>query len=463
MVGVESSKDCDADEPSLLQSLRGETGSPFSACKIVPGYNPGCHSQILTGSSSGAVFLWPLAPGRPPRPLRLGGHREVVTCVTCSRGGGLLASASADASIMLWKNQAMRQSPAVLRLHFSPVRSVDISNDEQLLLTASDDKLLKLASIASRRFVASFVGHSNWVRCAKFSPDAKLAVSGSDDKTVRLWDTERHSLVRSWHDQSDAVCHVDFEPNGGAIVACSKDSVINVFDVRSKELRQHYNRAHGSSAITQVAFHPAQDLLLSSSIDQTLRVWDLRAGRLHFTISGHRKAVHACSWEHTGGRFISCDDDLVHIWTLPKVTLGDRVPDRPEATSCEILKESTSEANANSSTVVAPPSISATHQTHQVRPHPHELPPAGKPAFEPEFVPVRPEPPVVSEETHQTLAIFKEKPDVAEVVANAVEKMVTQMDVLTRSLQSLESRLVYTENAVSDLSKLMATRRPGSS
>ena len=60
-------------------------------------------------------------------------------------------------------------SPVVARkLHFSPVRCVDLSSDEQLLLTASDDKTLKLSSLEAQRtrFVASYLGHSNWLRAA---------------------------------------------------------------------------------------------------------------------------------------------------------------------------------------------------------------------------------------------------------------------------------------------------------
>lgn len=314
--GAREAADC--EEPRLLQSLRGEPDNAFTTCRVVPGSTPGGHSQVLSGSASGAVLLWPLAPGRPPRPLRLGGHSGRVTCVMASAAGGLLASASADASVVLWRNQAMKQSPSPLRLHFSPVRAVDISGDEQLVITASDDKLLKLASVPTRRFVASLVGHSNWVRSGRFSPDGRLAASGGDDKTARLWDVERTALVRTWHDQAHGVNHVDFEPQGSAIAACSAGSVINIFDVRSEELRQHYNRAHDSSPIQQVMFHPTQDLLLSCSTDRTVRIWDLRAGRLLFTLSGHQRPVHACGWEPSGGRLISCDDHLLHLWALPR-------------------------------------------------------------------------------------------------------------------------------------------------
>ena len=69
----------------------------------------------------------------------------------------------------------------VIKGHTGPVRSVKFSSDGKHLITASDDKLLKIWSLPSRKFLCSLSGHSNWVRYANFSPDTKLAVSGGED------------------------------------------------------------------------------------------------------------------------------------------------------------------------------------------------------------------------------------------------------------------------------------------
>lgn len=54
--------------------------------------------------------------------------------------------------------------------------------------------------VCQRRFLMSFVCHTNWVRCARFSLDGRLIVSCSDDKTIKLWDVISGQCIKSFND-----------------------------------------------------------------------------------------------------------------------------------------------------------------------------------------------------------------------------------------------------------------------
>jgi WD40 repeat protein len=66
------------------------------------------------------------------------------------------------------------------------VRSVAFSADDQFLLTASDDKSVKLWSVGNRKFRGGLQGHSHWVRSAVFGPGDRTVVSGGHDRTAKV-------------------------------------------------------------------------------------------------------------------------------------------------------------------------------------------------------------------------------------------------------------------------------------
>jgi centriolar protein POC1 len=90
-----------------------------------------------------------------------------------------------------------REKAQSIQAHMSTVRSVEFSHDDRWLVSASDDKSVKVWDAERRTFMFSLKGHVNWVRDAKFNRNC-----GSDDKTVKLWDLEKHNCLQTFYDHT---------------------------------------------------------------------------------------------------------------------------------------------------------------------------------------------------------------------------------------------------------------------
>jgi len=85
-------------------------------------------------------------------------------------------------------------SRAILRTwteHKQPVWTTKFSPTEKTtLMSASDDRTVRLWDLPTQESTHTFVGHSDYVRSGLFLPGAmsNMIVTGSYDATVRLWD-----------------------------------------------------------------------------------------------------------------------------------------------------------------------------------------------------------------------------------------------------------------------------------
>lgn len=88
---------------------------------------------------------------------RCQGFLTLDTCPSCHCRGFLTLDARSH----------RKGESTVFRAHTATVRSVHFCSDGQSLVTASDDKTIKVWSTHRQKFLFSLSQHINWVRCAR--------------------------------------------------------------------------------------------------------------------------------------------------------------------------------------------------------------------------------------------------------------------------------------------------------
>lgn len=189
------------------------------------------------------------------------GHDRAISQVRISPDGRWIASASADATAMLWDAETGAHVDTLVG-HMAGVSCLAWSPDSETIATGSDDKAIRLWNRTtgdpahatgaeenphrqgrigtSARGIGGrtdggvrgsggrkpLLGHHNYVYCLKFSPKGNILASGSYDEAVFLWDVRAGRLMRSLPAHSDPVSGIDFCLDGTLVASCSTDGLM---------------------------------------------------------------------------------------------------------------------------------------------------------------------------------------------------------------------------------------------
>ena len=219
----------------------------------------------------------------------LKGHDDTVTSVAFSPNGQILASGSWDGTIKLWyRNGTLKNT---LRGHLGNIYSVSFSPNGEVIASTGEDGTIRLWTI-SGKLIRTFRGHEGVVQSIAWSPDGKKIASGGDDRTINIW-TPDGNLLQSITGHKSKVNSVVFSPDGDLLASASDDKTVKLWDASSGKL---IDTLIGHERwVLKVAFSPDSQLIASASADHIVRLWD-RHGTLLKTFKGHNDSVTSISF-----------------------------------------------------------------------------------------------------------------------------------------------------------------------
>jgi WD40 repeat protein len=259
---------------------------------------------IASASDDKTVKLWRAKDGKLITTLKDKGHTDLVYGVSFSPDGQMIASASKDKTVKLWK----RDGTFIRNLqHTDVVNAVSFSPDGQIIASASNDKTVKLWK-RDGTFIRD-LKHSAEVNAVSFSRDGIIA-SASNDKTVKLWKRDG-SLIANLTGHEDTVLAVSFSPDGQTIASASNDKTVKLWKRDGSlitTLSEHSNGVNG------VSFSPDGQTIASASSDFTVKLWK-RDGSLITTFYGLNNLFSDVSFSPDGQTIASASwDKTVKLW-----------------------------------------------------------------------------------------------------------------------------------------------------
>jgi WD40 repeat protein len=274
-------------------------------------FDPTAREQplLVSAGMDGKLCFWRLGAAKPRLESVHVTKNGAIHALDITADGKTLAYSEGDNTVHLMSMKA-RKDRALPRAHTEPIVALAFSAraDKGLfVISGSHDWTARrwddLSGIKPvQKTVAS--GHLASTYALAFAPDDRTLLTAGEDKTLRVWDVADAAPKEKFLLQSPArVYSVAYFPDGKRAVGAGNGSEAQVWDLMSRRLSQPL-KGH-THIIVSVAVSPDGQQIMTSSLDKTVRLWEPRFGRELRRFEGYKAPVNAIAYAPDGHLGIS--------------------------------------------------------------------------------------------------------------------------------------------------------------
>ncbi|BAY91216.1 MULTISPECIES: WD40 repeat domain-containing protein [unclassified Tolypothrix] len=266
---------------------------------------------LATASYDNTVKLW-RRDGSLFKTLE--GHTQQVMSVRFSPDRKTIASGSRDGTVRLWDNNG--NSIRFFQAHQNRVMSVSFSRDGKTIATGGKDGTVKLWRLDGQ-LLSTLKEHKGLVRQVSFSPKGDRMITVSDDKTVKLWSQDGKKLLKTLNKYSNDVVSADFSPDGSFFATGSLDGTVKLWNQEGELLTTFKPPEKLQSEVWSVSVSKDAQIIASGSKDGSIRLW-ARDGRLLDTWVGHEGAIPSIAFSPADGNMLATagNDNITKFWQV---------------------------------------------------------------------------------------------------------------------------------------------------
>ncbi len=233
--------------------------------------------QILAAGGRGTVYLFATANGDLHGKLE--GLHPQVTALAFTHDGKHLAVASSAMGeahdVRLYKvNGGFATNGGVVNTHADVIQDLAFSPDGKILASCGYDRLIKLWDVAAKKELRVLKDHSDSVYGLAFSPDGKLLASASADRAVKVWEVATGRRLYTLAESTDWVYAVAWSPDGRYLAAAGVDKSIRVWQASAEGGRIVNSVFAHEGPVLRLAYTSDGTTLYSLSEDRTVKAWD---------------------------------------------------------------------------------------------------------------------------------------------------------------------------------------------
>eukprot|EP01080_Neovahlkampfia_damariscottae_P010330 gene10330-2746_t len=242
----------------------------------------------------------------------LKGHKGAICSSTFDKTASKVCSASADFTVKYWNAITGKELQTFNHSHI--VKSCNFSPDCDRILTGGKDKLIRIYDLQKpEKEISSFSGHTSTINCVKYLKNENVFISSSDDKTIKLWDQRISNSIKTMTFDSEIP---EFKIINSTIAVPTSNSV-KFLDLNF-ELIDEINDL--PNQLESIALSNNEDVLITCGEDCDVRIYSMKKKKEIESHKGHHGIVHSITFSPKNDCYISgSDDSTIRIHTLKKI------------------------------------------------------------------------------------------------------------------------------------------------
>ena len=249
-----------------------------------------------------------------------GGHMARINSLAFTPDGKLLISAADDKVMRVWDWQAGK-TVRTIRGQVGPgpegkIYAMALSpNGRWLAAGGWTDPItaklpccgdIRLHDFANGALVALLKGHTSVVNSLAFSPDGKQLISGSGlgDLSAIIWDVESRKLFQRLKEHKASINSSVFTPDGARAVTGSHDTTLRLWRVSDGGLIAEMT-GHTQEIRRGVTVRSSDGMIASGDASGEIRLWDGKTGQFLRTLANQKASVGALAFSPDGKWLVS--------------------------------------------------------------------------------------------------------------------------------------------------------------
>lgn len=219
-------------------------------------------------------------------------ERKTLRCISIPKGietfefcrrPSYLITGGRDRILRLWNPYVLSKPTASLHGHSANIINIAVNNEEGIIYSLSDDKMIKLWNARNLLCVQTMFDKGatrleNSISSIYYDSSNRILLTGTSK--IEIWPLVSNTKQLMSKSHESPIVNVIYNSNFHQVVSGCQTGTISLWDTTSGCKISSFHRPHGGLELTSMCFDKSGRRLITGSRDKVLKMWNFNNGQI---------------------------------------------------------------------------------------------------------------------------------------------------------------------------------------